>query len=428
MRLRNATLAATLCIVAAGAAFAALAWRSALPPITGAAAFDQATVVRGAQLAAIGDCAVCHAGRGGQAYAGGNPVQTPFGAIYASNITPDRSTGIGTWSEAAFRRAMRTGVDRAGNFLYPAFPYNHYTHVSDGDIAAIYAFLMTRAPIAAQTPATRLPFPLDIRPVLAGWNLLFLNRAPITPDPAKDAAWNRGATLVEGLGHCQACHTPHNLFGAEQTGHAFQGGLADGWDGPGLTAATSPAAIAWTYDALYDYLRNGLNRQHAAAAGPMGPVSHDLSAVPEADVRAMASYIASLTGAPDPARERQVAQFVAAAQAAAPDLAAMPGAPIFAGACAGCHGAGAPMMLGGRPSLALGSSVTAPSPRDAVQIVLGGLHPPPGESGPWMPGYSGSLTDTQVVAVLAYMRARFSEQPAWHDLKTMVRQVHGSQS
>ncbi len=418
-----------IAIGAAGLALAALVaagilvWRPALPPVAVAGAFDPAVVVKGAQLAAIGDCAVCHAGRNGQAYAGGNPIDTPFGAIYASNITPDPDTGIGTWSEAAFRRAMRDGVDRAGNFLYPAFPYNHYTHVTDADIDAIYAFLMTRQPVRAQAPETHLPFPLNIRPVLAGWNLLFLDHRPVQHDPGKDAAWNRGQYLVEGLGHCQACHTPHNSLGAEEAAHAFSGGLAEGWEGPGLTAATSPAAIAWNADALFAFLRHGIDMRHAAAAGPMGSVSHDLSTVPEADVRAMAAYIASMTGAADPVREQQVAAHVAAAQTPPAALAGSEGAAIFAGACAGCHGAGAPMMLGGRPSLALGSSVTAATPRNATQVILYGLQPGPGERGPWMPGFAGSLTDAQVAAVLTYLRARFADRPAWPVGEADVRQI-----
>jgi mono/diheme cytochrome c family protein len=406
------------------AAIGAVVWRPAIAPISNPGPFDHALVVKGAELAAIGDCAVCHAGSGGQAYAGGSPVQTPFGTIYASNITPDPATGIGTWSEAAFVRAMRSGVDRPGNFLYPAFPYNHYTHVSDGDLTAIYAFLMTRQAVTAQAPPTKLPFPLNIRPIMAGWDLLFLDRSPIRADPAKDAEWNRGAYLVEGLGHCQACHSPHDIFGAEENSRAFTGGLADGWEGPGLTAASSPAAIAWSADALYTFLRYGLDHHHAAAAGPMGAVSHDLSEVPDADVRAMATYIASMTGAPDPAREQQVAARAASAQTPPPALAGSEGATIFAGACAACHGAGAPMMLdGNRPSLALGSSVTAPTPRNATQVILYGLQPQPGEQGPWMPGFAGSLTDAQLASVLAYVRARFTDLPAWTDIQPSVHQI-----
>jgi mono/diheme cytochrome c family protein len=245
----------------------------------------------------------------------------------------------------------------------------------------------------------------------------------LRPDPAKDAVWNRGQYLVEGLGHCQACHSPHNALGAEEASHAFAGGLADGWEGPGLTAQTSPAAIPWTADALYRFLRHGIDAQHAAAAGPMGAVSHDLSYVPEDDVRAMSAYIASITGLPDPVRAQQVAARAAAAQIPPASLADTEGAVIFAGACAGCHGAGAPMMLDGRPSLALGSSVTAATSRNAAQVILYGLQPLPGERGPWMPGFASSLTDAQLAAVLSYLRARFADRPAWTGLEPAIRQL-----
>ena len=399
----------------------ALTVRPAIAPVAAPGTFPPDLVAKGAQLAAIGDCAVCHASPDGTPYAGGKAVQTPFGAVYATNITPDRDTGIGAWSGAAFTRAMRDGVDRAGGFLYPAFPYNHYTRATDADIAAVYAFLMTRAPVRAEAPPTRLPFPLDIRPLMAGWNLLFLDRTPMPADAS------RGAYLVEGLGHCSACHTPRNALGAEDKGRAFTGGEADGWDAPGLTAASSPAAIGWTADALYRYLRHGVDDQHAASAGPMNAVSHNLADVPEADVRAMAAYIASMTdpsgtGA-GPDREQQVAARVAAARAPPPGLQQMQGASIFAGACAACHGAGAPMMLNGRPSLALGSSVTAATPRNATQTILYGLQPGPSERGPWMPGFAANLTDRQVAAVLAYLRARFTDRPAWDGLEDSVQRI-----
>jgi mono/diheme cytochrome c family protein len=410
-------------VVACGVAVAALAWRPVLAPIAQPPKFDHALIAKGAELVAIGDCAVCHAGRDGQAYAGGLPLATPFGQIYASNITPDAETGIGTWSEAAFRRAMHDGVDRAGHFLYPAFPYDHFAHVADDDVAAIYAFLMTRAPVRTETPATHLPFPFNIRPLMAGWNLLFLRHAPLQPDPAKPPDWNRGRYLVEGLGHCQACHTPHNAFGAEDASKAFAGSLVDGWEAPGLTATTSPAAIAWTAEALYRYLQHGIDPEHTAVAGPMEPVSHNLSAVPEADVRAIALYLASMTGVPDPTRQQRVVAQAAAALTPPEALAETDGAKIFAGACAGCHSAGAPMMLDGRPSLALGSAVTAPTARNATQVILFGLQPPAGEPGPWMPGFAGSLTDLQVAAVLGYLRARFTDRPAWVATDQDVQQI-----
>ena len=413
-------------VILGAACLFALTWRPVLDKATAHAAFDPALVARGAQLAAVGDCAICHAGPNGAAFAGGAALPTPFGAVVVSNITPDPDTGIGAWSEAAFRRALRDGVSRDGHFLYPAFPYDHFTHVTDADIGALYAFLMTREPVHEAVPATHLPFPLDIRALMAGWNLLFLDRKPFAPDPAKDAVWNRGAYLAEGLGHCAACHSPRNALGAEDDAHPFSGGTAEGWEAPGLTATSSPAAVVWTADALFRFLRHGLDDQHAASAGPMGAVSHDLSHVPEADVRAIAVYIASMT---DPGGHGgAVPAIVAAAQTPPAALQRTEGATIFAGACAGCHGAGAPMMLNGRPSLALGSSVTAPTARNATQTVLFGLQPGPGERGPWMPPFGASLTDHQVAAVLTYLRGRFTDRPAWNDLETSVSRIRQDRS
>src|ERR1700756_5265307 len=227
-----AGIAAGLLIGGVVAAFA-VAWRPAIPAIEPPApqSFDANLVKRGRDLAAIGNCSDCHTVRGGKAFAGGLAVPTPFGAIYSSNITPDPETGIGRWSEAAFRRAMRSGVDRAGRHLYPTFPYDHFTNVSDEDDRAIYAFVMTRQPVHAPARANQLAFPLDQRFVIAGWKLLFLHGGTYRPDATRSAEWNRGAYLVEGLAHCGACHTPRNALGAERTTASFAGGDVDNWRG-----------------------------------------------------------------------------------------------------------------------------------------------------------------------------------------------------
>src|ERR1700722_4510884 len=185
------------------AAFA-VAWRPAISAIEPPApqSFDTTLVKRGRELASLGNCNDCHTVRSGKAFAGGLPVPTPFGTIYSSNITPDAQTGIGRWSEEAFRRAMRSGVNRDGQHLYPTFPYDHFTNVSDEDDAALYAFLMTRPPVHAPARANQLSFPLDQRFVIAGWKLLFLPRPRYHPDSTKSVEWNRGAYLVEGLAHC----------------------------------------------------------------------------------------------------------------------------------------------------------------------------------------------------------------------------------
>ena len=247
-RVIGAILAA---LVAGGAATAfAIAWRPAFAAIDAPQpqSFDAARVKRGRELAAIGNCSTCHTSAGGKDFAGGVPVPTPFGTIYSSNITPDPETGIGQWSEEAFRRAMRIGVDREGRHLYPTFPYDHFTHVSDEDDNALYAYLMTREPIRAPQRENQLSFPLNQRFVVAGWKLLFLHRGTYRPDATKSAEWNRGAYLVEGLAHCGACHTPRNALGAERASAAFAGGNVDNWQAYAINAQ-SPSPVPWDTEA-----------------------------------------------------------------------------------------------------------------------------------------------------------------------------------
>ena len=284
-----------------GGAIAAFAvvWRPAVEGIEPPApqSFEPGLVKRGRDLAAIGNCSDCHTAKDGKTFAGGLPVPTPFGAIYSSNITPDPETGIGRWSEAAFRRAMRSGVDRAGQHLYPTFPYDHFTNVNDEDDRALYAFLMTRPAIRAAAPANDLAFPFNQRFVVAGWKLLFLKGGTYKADSAQSAEWNRGAYLVDGLAHCGACHTPRNALGAEKASASFSGGDVDNWHAYAINAK-SLSPLPWTTDALFHYLRQGWDPDHGVARGPMAEVTANLASVPENDVRAIAVYMASVFGPP----------------------------------------------------------------------------------------------------------------------------------
>ena len=287
-------------------------------------------------------------------FAGGLPVPTPFGTIYSSNITPDADTGIGRWSEAAFRRAMRAGVDREGRHLYPTFPYDHFTHVSDEDDRALYAYLMTRQPVHAEPRENQLPFPLDQRVMIAGWKLLFLRRADIEPDPTKSAEWNRGAYLVEGLAHCGACHTPRNALGAERASARFAGGEVDNWNAYAINAQ-SPAPVPWDADALFAYLRHGWHPDHGVARGPMADVVSNLSDVPDDDVRAIATYMADVFGAPTPDRKRRGDEVLAQVKSSSVPAtqASATGAAIYAAACAPCHETATAAALWRRQSRAL---------------------------------------------------------------------------
>jgi mono/diheme cytochrome c family protein len=370
-------------------------------------------VERGAILAAIGDCAVCHTADAGAAYAGGRPLSTPFGILYATNITPDEATGIGKWSSEAFRRAMREGVSRDGRHLYPALPYEHFTRVDPADLDAIYAFLMTRRAIVAPAPANHLIFPLGFRSELAGWKLLFLRRGSFVSVPGHSDEWNRGAYLVEGLGHCGGCHTPRNLMGGEERGRAYTGGIAEGWNAPALDAS-NPVAATWTEASLYTYLRTGVDPNHSAAAGPMGPVTDELATVPEQDVRAISVYVASLMrggalelhdAAPSDKEDEATRNYPT-------------GAALFVGACEGCHATGAPMMKQGRPALSQVGAIQEDDPRNTLQAILQGIEPP--ARGPFMPPFADSLNDQEIADLAAYLRARYSTRPQWQKLQRAV--------
>jgi mono/diheme cytochrome c family protein len=416
---------AALAVCGAGAAFA-VAWRPALAAIDPPApqSFPADLVKHGRELAAIGNCNDCHTVRGGKNFAGGLPVPTPFGAIFSSNITPDAETGIGRWSEAAFARAMRSGVDREGRHLYPTFPYDHFTNVSDEDDRALYAYLMTREEVHAPARENQLAFPLNQRVVVAGWKLLFLHRGTYRPDPAKSAEWNRGAYLVEGLAHCGACHTPRNALGAERASASFAGGDVDNWQAYALNAQ-SPAPVSWEAGALYGYLHRGWHPDHGTARGPMAQVVSNLSRVPPSDVRAIAIYMADVFGPPAPDRKREAA--LAEATPVPAEQTEARGAAIYAAACGTCHESGRPPPYGGI-NLGLSTAISASDPRNLANIVLSGVRPVEGEPSPIMPGFASSMSDAQIALLLNYLRSRFGHQPAWTDIEKTVEDARRTQT
>ncbi len=407
-RLIRNGLAALIGLLVIGAlAFAVITWQPEIAAIAAPpprADFDHKDIEQGAALAAIGNCDVCHTAAGGAFYAGGRPIPTPFGTSCATNLTPDPATGIGEWSEAAFRRALRQGVARDGHHLYPVFPYDHFIDVNDADAHALYAFLMTRVSVTAPSVPNDLPFPFSWRPALAVWKVLYLRPARFKRDPAQSQAWNRGGYLVEGLAHCGACHTPRNAEGAEERDQKFAGGSSEGWHAPALNAA-SPAPVPWTADELYAYLRHGDDPEHGAPAGPMAPVAHNLARVSDADVRAIATYVASMIAATPGAAAKPAPAGPQAVMSPAQDV-----TEIFDGACASCH-SGAPGAVA--IDLAHATAVSAPDPRNAIRVVLAGIMPSPGEPGPLMPAFAGALTDQQIAALMNYIRARFGHGPPW---------------
>jgi mono/diheme cytochrome c family protein len=418
--LRIAILAAAIPAAALAGLYAWLG-PAAIAPTAGPPPLASPQVLAaGARVVALGDCMVCHTTTTGPAYAGGLGLRTPFGTIYSTNITPDPDTGIGRWSPQAFTRAMREGVSRDGHLLYPAFPYIHYRRMSDQDIELAYRFLMSRTPVRVAQPDNDLPLPLKFRPMLAFWNMLYLDSGKNALPPAPPGPGERGRYLVDTLGHCASCHSGLTLLGGERH-PPLQGGDIDGWNAPPLTRLAQGAA-PWRQEELVEYLRGGLSLAHGAAKGPMRPVTERLAEVPREDVDAMASYLMSIQAIPAPA---PAAVRTAAAPALAPEPTATDGsagARLFAAACASCHAASAPMMqLGARPGLARSSALLGPEPTNFIQTVLHGI-PWEGRSRVYMPPFADTLSDEQVAALAAYVRTA-AGQPAWKDVSGKSAQL-----
>lgn len=423
-----------LIVVAAGGFFAFALRHSEIAAIEPpqAASFAAEQVEKGELLASIGDCAVCHTAPGGQPLAGGLALPTPFGTIHSTNITPDPDTGIGRWSVDAFKRALHQGIDREGGYLYPAFPYDHFTKVTDADLDAVYAYLMSQPPVKVEPKPNGLAFPFNQRILLAGWNFLFLDDKRFAPDAAKSEAWNRGAYLAEGLGHCGACHTPRNALGAVDSGQHLSGGEAEGWHAPALNAA-SPAPLPWTQDALVNYFLDGWDGDHGVAAGPMTPVVNHLANIPEEDAYALAEYLTSFQNQAD--AEKRTADAKAFADerdfggattpAAGPpsqqDAALQGGQATFVKICANCHRSGTETA-----SMTFYSSVNGPDPRNVIHVIQDGMKPPENSADHGMPPLGGGLSDEDMTNLVTFVRAHFSKQPAWPDVAAKVKEVRGA--
>ena len=411
--------------------FLGLAWHPAIAPVNPPTKsnFPDDLIASGKILAAAGYCAVCHTRSGGQPFAGGYGLQTPFGIVYSTNITPDPDTGIGRWSLAAFTRAMHEGVARDGSHLLPVFPYDHFTKISDDDVKALYAYLMTRPPVRAVAPANTIPFPLNIRFLQEGWKILFFRSGRYQPDASKSAEWNRGAYLAEGLSHCGGCHTPLNLLGAEKTADAYAGGTVDNWIAPALTDA-NPSPVPWTEEELFSYLRNGVAPLHGVTAGPMSPVVHTgSSAVPDFDIRAEAVYFADL----DRAASRTGAISAAVNEALAKSRLGStqeydPDAKLYAGACMGCHYNAGPTPLAVRPELALNSALTLSEPTNFIHVVLNGIGIAEGGKGLVMPSYAAALSDADIARLAAYLRRTRTDKPPWTDIEKKIAAARAQRS
>ena len=365
---------------------------------------------RGEYLARAGDCVACHSAPGGKAFAGGLKMGTPLGAIYATNITPDIETGIGTYTVQDFDRAVRRGVAKDGRRLYPAMPYPSYAKLTDADVQALYDYFMRAVPPVRQAnQADEIPLYLSPRWPLAIWNALFTGGTGFTADPQKDAQWNRGAYLVEGFGHCGACHTPRGLASHEKSLDAgsadfLAGAELDGWYAPSLRQDRTTGLGGWSQAEIVEFLKTGHNR-HGSAYGSMRDVINNSTPfLSDDDLAGIAAYLVSL-----PAGTTETAPVADAGTAAAllEGTDEAPGAAIYAGQCQSCHketGAAAPPFL---PPLVGNPTVLDGDAASLINIVLNGSAPlvVKGSPAPYrMPQYRAQLNDRQIADVVTFIR------------------------
>ena len=381
--------------------------------------FDR--IEAGRYQAVLADCAACHTAPGGKPFAGGVPLETPFGKLVPSNITPDPTTGIGSWSYADFRGALKQGIGKDGERLYPAMPYPAYSSMKEQDIADLWAYFQKVEPVKNRVVSNQLPFPFSIRAAMIGWNWLNFSPKEFSPDPAKSAEWNRGAYLVNGAAHCGTCHTPKSLTGADKPAEFLRGGNLQGWFAPDLTSDSHKGLGSWSADDITTYLKTGANR-FDIASGPMAEaVTHSTSQWRDADLQAVAAYLKDIKGdgasVPTPL--------------AANDPAMTAGKAIYLDRCAACHvssGEGAASLF---PTLAKAPIVNGKDPTSLIRVVLKGsqaVATAARPTTPAMPSFGWNLGDTEVANVLTYVRNSWGNAAPpvtpgqVQDLRTQLRQ------
>jgi len=358
---------------------------------------DFATIERGRYLTAVADCAACHTDPdSNDEFAGGRPIETPFGKVVAPNITPDLETGIGSWSDAQFETAVRLGRDPDGAHLYPAMPFPYYTRMSAQDVRAIRAYLNTIPAVNHSVKSNQLPFPFNIRAGMAIWDALYFKSGTFQPDAKESAEWNRGAYLVRGPGHCGACHTPKTVLGGDLQRQTLQGYSIQGWFAPNITGDLELGLGRWSVDDVVAYLKNGHNR-FAGASGPMAEeVTHSSSRMTDADLHAIALYLKDQPGTN-----------AAVKPLAASDPQMVAGGAIYRDLCSACHapdGSGVAYLI---PNLARASAVSSREPTSLLRVVIHGAQTvatPREPTAPAMPAFGWQLSDAQIAAVTTYVR------------------------
>jgi mono/diheme cytochrome c family protein len=373
-------------------------------------------IERGKYLTTLGGCTECHTKPGGEPFAGGLPLQTPFGVIPTPNITPDRETGIGTWSDDDFYRSLHNGIRKDGAYIYPAMPFTSYTKVTRDDVLAIKAYLFSIKPVHAPNQPTMLPFPFNIRESLLAWRLLFFKEGEFKPDQTKSAQINRGAYLVEGLEHCDMCHTRRNILGGSENSYALQGGEVQGWYAPNITSDWSRGIGNWSDDELFSYLRTGADPKRGVAAGPMAEVVHEnLRNISEEDVRAIIAYLKSTT----PKAE------ITASPPGNFDL-GVSGAALYLTHCSQCHQLDGEGVAGKIPALAKNGAVVAAGPENIIKAVLAGLGATQ-TYGP-MPSFAAALDDKQIAAIANYVRNSWGNKAQADADDTLVASIRDQTS
>jgi mono/diheme cytochrome c family protein len=393
-------IAIALLAAAIAAALLAMQFRRPAdsPPSAATAALPaEERIARGAYLAKAGDCMSCHTARGGQPYAGGRALQTPFGAVIAPNITADSNTGIGAWSADDFWRALHHGQSRDGRLLYPAFPYTNYTRITRDDADALYAYLQTVPAVIQANQPHQLRFPYSLQISLAAWRMLYFKPEAFLPETGQSVDWNRGAYLVQGLGHCSACHSARNPLGATE-GESLSGGMipAQGWYAPALNTRSD-----WEQAHLAALLKAGVSPR-TAVFGPMAEVvKESLQYLNDSDINAIAVYLKAL-----PPAAKQTSFERDSAPETVTFLAA--GGKLYEKHCAECHGADGAGKSSMYPQLAGNQALTMTNAVNPIRIVLNGGFAPAtaGNPRPYsMPPFSHALNDTEVAQLVSYLRA-----------------------
>jgi mono/diheme cytochrome c family protein len=371
-------------------------------------------VERGEYLARAADCAACHTAEGGAPFAGGRAFVLPFGTLYSTNITPDKDTGIGNYSDANFLDAVRKGIGRNHTRLYPAMPFASYTYMTDADAAAIKAYLFSLDSVHTPAPQNTLRFPFDQRQLMGMWALLFNPDRRFEPRSERDAAWNRGAYLVEAMAHCGECHTPRNPLQALNQREKFSGAVQAGWRAYNITSDLKGGIGAWSEVDLAHYLAAGHADGRGTATGPMGEaVDNSLRYLTQGDIAAIVTYLRSVPGIatsdlPEP-KASPAPSLHAEGVAANADVR---GKAVYAGACAGCHDWTGISPVIPYATLTGVRSVNDPTAINVVQVILSGAHRHTSDNGPAMPAFGSTYSDTEIASLANYVTARFGAQPS----------------